>query len=157
MHHAHVDRIVHIELGRRARAVKCVSLRDEVLSEHFPGNPVLPGVFLLEALAQTAGVLLWKSTDERRLAVLASIDRARFVSFARPGDALLLDVEIEGETEETARIHGRASRDGCDVALARMTFRLVEPETLIAPPHAPAYRQMLATWLGEYPAPPAHA
>ncbi|MDQ2765526.1 MAG: beta-hydroxyacyl-ACP dehydratase [Gemmatimonadota bacterium] len=151
MHHAHVDRIVSVEPGRCARALKCVSLRDEALGEHFPGNPVLPGVFLLEALAQTAGVLLWKSTGEHRLAVMASVDRARFVSFARPGDSLQLDVEIEEQTENNARIRGRASRDGADIAVARMTFWLVEPETLIAPLYAPAYRQMIATWLGEYP------
>ena len=78
MHHAHVDRIVLLEPGRCARGMKCVSLRDEALGEHFPGNPVLPGVFLLKALAQTEGVLLWKSASERRMAVLASIDRARF-------------------------------------------------------------------------------
>ena len=151
MHHAHVDRIVQLEPGKCARALKCVSLRDEALGEHFPGNPVLPGVFLLEALAQTAGVLLWKSTGERRLALMASIDRARFVSFARPGDSLQLDVEIEAQAQASARIHGRASREGCDVAVARMTFRLVEPGTLITPFHLPAYRQMIETWLGEYP------
>lgn len=151
MHHAHVDRIVSLEPGRSARALKCVSLRDEALGEHFPGNPVLPGVFLLEALAQTAGVLLWKSTGEQRLAVMASIDRARFLSFARPGDALQLDVEIEEHAGDIARIRGRASCDGRDVAVSRMSFRLVEFESLIAPYYAPAYRQMIATWLGEFP------
>jgi 3-hydroxyacyl-[acyl-carrier-protein] dehydratase len=151
MRHAHVDRIVSLELGRCARALKCVSLRDEALGEHFPGNPVLPGVFLLEALAQTAGVLLWKSTAEERFAVMVSIDRARFVSFARPGDTVQLDVEIEERTRDVARIRCRASRDGRDVALSRMTFRLVASDSLIAPYYAPAYRQMIATWLGEYP------
>jgi 3-hydroxyacyl-[acyl-carrier-protein] dehydratase len=151
MHHAHVDRILHIQPGRCACAVKCVSLRDEALGEHFPGNPVLPGVFLLEAIAQTAGVLLWKSTDERRLAVMASIDRARFVSFARPGDALQLDVDIETLAEDHARIIGRASREGDEVAHVRMTFRLVDPGSLIAPLYVPAFRQMMATWLGAYP------
>ena len=151
MHHAYVDRIVLLEPGRCARGIKCVSLRDEALGEHFPGNPVLPGVFLLEALAQTAGVLLWKSASERRLAVLASIDRARFVAFARPGDTLMLDVEIEAQTLDTARVRARASREGEDVALARITFRLVESAALVAPSHEVAFRQMIATWLGEYP------
>lgn len=151
MHHAHVDRIVSLEPGRCARALKCVSLRDEALGEHFPGNPVLPGVFLLEALAQTAGVLLWKSTAEERFAVMVSIDRARFVSFARPGDTVQLDVEIEESSADAARIRSRASRDGRDVALSRMTFRLVASDSVIAPYYLPAYRQMVATWLGDYP------
>jgi 3-hydroxyacyl-[acyl-carrier-protein] dehydratase len=151
MRHAHVDRIVSLELGRCARALKCVSLRDEALGEHFPGNPVLPGVFLLEALAQTAGVLLWKSTREERFAVMVSIDRARFVSFARPGDTLQLDVEIEELTPDVARVHCRASLDGRDVAAARMTFHLAPGESIIAPCYAPVFRQLVATWLGEYP------
>ncbi len=152
MNHAHVDRIVSLEPGRCASAIKCVSLRDEALGEHFPGNPVLPGVFLLEALAQTAGVLLWKSANERRMAVMASIERARFVSFARPGDRLFLDIEIEELAVDVARVRARATREGDDVALARMTFRLVEPCSLIGPSYEIAFRQMIATWLGEYPA-----
>jgi 3-hydroxyacyl-[acyl-carrier-protein] dehydratase len=149
--HAHVDRITYLEVGHCARAIKCVSLRDDALGEHFPGNPVLPGVFLLEAIAQTAGVLLWKSTAERRLAVLATIDRARFTAFARPGDALQLDITIEAMTEDAARVLGRASRDGDDVAQTRMTFQLVEPDSLVAPAFAAVFQQMMRTWLGEYP------
>ncbi|MEP7065367.1 MAG: 3-hydroxyacyl-ACP dehydratase FabZ family protein [Gemmatimonadota bacterium] len=151
MHHAHVDRIVEIVPGERARAIKCVSLRDDALGEHFPGNPILPGIFLLEGIAQTAGVLLWRSTNEQRFAVMASIDRARFLAFARPGDALLLEVDIEALTADTARIRGRASRANQEVAVVRMTFRLVEPESLIAPAFEAAYRSMMATWLGDYP------
>ena len=82
---------------------------------------------------------------------MASIDRARFLRFARPGNAVQLDVEIEMLAEEHARIIGRASHGGCDLAHTRMTFRLVEPLTIIAPQLFPAYRQMMATWLGEYP------
>lgn len=151
MHHAHVDRILCIQPGRHARAIKCVSLSDAALSEHFPGNPILPGVFLLEGIAQTAGVLLWKSTAEQRLAVMASIDRARFRRFARPGDALLLDVDIESLTPEHARILGHARCADAEVASVRMTFRLVEPSALIASAHLPAFLQMLTTWLGNYP------
>lgn len=151
MHHAHVDRILRIEPGHCARAITCVSLRDAALGEHFPGNPVLPGVFLLEGIAQTAGVLLWKSTDEQRMAVMASIDRARFLRFARPGDALQLDVEVESLTADHARIIGHATCGDSKIAHTRMTFRLVAPESLIAASYLPAYRQMMATWLGDYP------
>lgn len=152
MHHAHVDRILRIEPGHCATAIKCVSLRDEALGDHFPGNPVLPGVFLLEGIAQTAGVLLWKSTNEQRLAVMASIDRARFLYFARPGETIQLDVEIETLTAHHARILGRASRGDAEIARTRITFRLVEPRALISQLHFPAFQQMMATWLGEFPA-----
>jgi 3-hydroxyacyl-[acyl-carrier-protein] dehydratase len=151
--HAHVDRITQLEVGHCARAIKCVSLRDDALGEHFPGNPILPGVFLLEAIAQTAGVLLWKSTAERQLAVLASIDRARFTAFARPGDALQLDVTIEAISDHAARILGRASRGNDEVAQTRMTFQLVDALSLVAPAFADSFKQMMCTWLGEYPEP----
>jgi 3-hydroxyacyl-[acyl-carrier-protein] dehydratase len=151
MHHAHVDRILCIQPGCHARAIKCVSLSDAALSEHFPGNPILPGVFLLEGIAQTAGVLLWKSTDEQRLAVMASIDRARFLCFARPGDSLHLDVDIETLTSDHARIIGHARCGEAEVANVRMTFRLIEPSALIAAAYLPAFLQMLSTWLGNYP------
>jgi 3-hydroxyacyl-[acyl-carrier-protein] dehydratase len=154
MHHSHVDRILHIDIGRCAHAVKCVSLRDAALGEHFPGNPVLPGVFLLEGIAQTAGVLLWKSTEEKRLAVLASVDRARFLGFARPGDSLALEVDIEHLASDHARVVGHAIRGGCALAHMRMTFRLVEPHTLIDPYYLPAFRQVMETWMGHYPSEP---
>lgn len=151
MHHAHVDRILRIEPGRSASALKCVSLRDEALGEHFPVNPMLPGVFLLEGIAQTAGVLLWKSTEEQRLAVMASIDRARFLCIARPGDTIRLEVAIESLTADHARIIGHAACGDSEIAHCRMTFRLLEHRALIAPSHYEAFQQLMATWLGNYP------
>src|SRR5829696_3345335 len=84
--HFWLDRILHLEPGVRASGVKAVALAEDQFDAHFPGNPVLPGVYLLEGLAQTAGVLIHQSIEGRLLAVLVSIERARFLAFARPGD-----------------------------------------------------------------------
>ncbi len=109
MRHFHLDRIESIEVGVRAVGLRAVALSDDVFTEHFPGNPVLPGVYVLEGLAQTAGVLLWESAGRARLAVLVSVDRARFTSFARPGEVVRLAVDIDSQDERAARVRGVAS------------------------------------------------
>ena len=144
MRHFHLDRIVELERGVRAVGVRGVGLNDDVFAEHFPGNPVLPGVYLIEGLAQTAGMLLWESCDHTRIAVMVSVDRARFTSFARPGDTVRLTVEIDSYDD-------RASVDERQVAVAALTFSMQSPDSVIAPPFLPFWEQIVAVWLGRYP------
>jgi 3-hydroxyacyl-[acyl-carrier-protein] dehydratase len=150
MRHYWLDRILELEPGARAVGIKGVALADDAFTEHFPGNPVLPGIYVLEGLAQTAGVLLDRTTDGRRIAVMASIERARFVGFARPGDQVRLAIEVESLQEDAARVMGSATADGRAVASARFTFTLVEPERLIPAVYHPFWRQAMAVWRGEY-------
>jgi 3-hydroxymyristoyl/3-hydroxydecanoyl-(acyl carrier protein) dehydratase len=149
--HFHLDRIVHLERGVKASGVKAVALSDDVYTEHFPGNPVLPGVYLLEALAQTAGMLLWESCDHSRIAVMVSIDRARFPSFARPGDTVNLVVEIDSYDDRAARVRGVASVENRQVATAGFTFSMQEPVAVIPALYQPYWEQAAAVWLGRYP------
>jgi 3-hydroxyacyl-[acyl-carrier-protein] dehydratase len=151
MRHYWVDRVPEIEPGVRAAGLKAVALSEDSFTDHFPGNPVLPGVHLLEGLAQTAGVLLHATTHGARIAVMASIDRARFVSFARPGDLVRLEVEIESRDADAARVFGRARAGEREVAVARFTFRLLEPDTFIPEAFRPFWEGAMATWRGEYP------
>lgn len=153
MRHYWVDRVPEIEVGVRAVGLKAVALSEDSFTDHFPGNPVLPGVHLIEGLAQTAGVLLHRTTNGERLAVMVSVDRARFLSFARPGDLLRLEVEIESLDETAARVKGTARAGERPVAAAHLTFRLVEPDTLIPNACRPFWEQAMATWRGEYPVP----
>lgn len=150
MRHFFVDRVIELEKGVRAAGVKAVALSDDAFDAHFPGNPVLPGVHLLEGLAQTAGVLLARSTEGRRLALMASIERARFLAFARPGDLVRLEVEIESLDEAAARVMGAARRGPAVIASARFLFRLVEPDRVIAPAYRPVWEAALSTWCGDY-------
>lgn len=151
MRHFHLDRIISLEPGVRAVGVRSVALSDDVFTEHFPGNPVLPGVYLVEGLAQTAGLLLWESSHHTRIAVMVSIDRARFTSFARPGDSVRLAVEIDSYDEKVARVRGVATVDERQVAAAALTFSLQEPESVIPPIFLPYFAQAADVWLGRYP------
>lgn len=153
MRHYWLDRIVEIVPGRRAVGVKCVSLAEDHFDAHFPGNPVLPGVCLLEGLAQTAGVLLHETTGGRKLALMVSIDRVRFAAFARPGDQVRLAVEVEALDDSTARLRAEAAVADRVIASGRLTFKLVDPDSLIPPAFAPFWQQVMDTWLGRYPEP----
>jgi 3-hydroxymyristoyl/3-hydroxydecanoyl-(acyl carrier protein) dehydratase len=151
MRHFWLDRIVHLVPGVRATGVKAVALAEEQFDAHFPGNPVLPGIYLLEGLAQTAGVLIHQSIEGRRLAVLVSIERARFLAFARPGDQVRLEAQLESLEGTVARARGTALVGDRSLASARFTFTLVAPDRLIPEVYQPFWRQMIETWLGRYP------
>jgi 3-hydroxyacyl-[acyl-carrier-protein] dehydratase len=148
--HFHLDRITLLEPGVRAVGVRSVALSDDVFTEHFPGNPVLPGVYLVEGLAQTAGLLLWESSQHARIAVMVSIDRARFTSFARPGDSVRLAVDIDSYDEKVARVRGVATVDERQVAAAALTFSMQEPESVVPPMFLPYFAQAADVWLGRY-------
>jgi 3-hydroxyacyl-[acyl-carrier-protein] dehydratase len=93
-----VDRVLEIETGKRIRALKNVSANEPYFTGHFPGRPVMPGVLMLEALAQAAALLSFQTLgigpDDRTVYYFAGIDGARFKRPVVPGDQLLLDVEI---------------------------------------------------------------
>ena len=150
MRHYWLDRILDLQPGVRATGVKAIALAEDEFESHFPGNPVLPGVCLLEGLAQTAGVLLGETTAGKRIALMVSVDRARFLAFARPGDQVTLTVEVEALDADTARVRGEAAVGGRPVASARLTFRLVDPGALIPAAFHPFWRQTMDVWLGRY-------
>jgi 3-hydroxyacyl-[acyl-carrier-protein] dehydratase len=93
-----VDRIVEIELGKRAVGLKNVTINEPFFPGHFPHNPVMPGVLIIEALAQAAAVLAFKTEgtipDKDAMVYFASVDNVRFKRPVVPGDQLMLEVEI---------------------------------------------------------------
>lgn len=153
MRHYWLDRIIDLQPGVRATGVKAVALAEDEFESHFPGNPVLPGVYLLEGLAQTAGVLLSETTAGKRVALMVSVDRARFLAFARPGDQVLLTVEVEALDDDLARVRGAATVGERAIASARLTFRLLDIATLIPAGFHPFWQHAMDTWLGRYPEP----
>lgn len=97
---------MEFESGRRATAIKNVSLAEEHLHDHFPGFPVMPQSLLIEAMAQTSGILVGEARNFQEKVILAKVTRAVFHELARPGDQLRLEAEIENLTEEAATIKG---------------------------------------------------
>jgi len=90
-----VDRILEIEEGKRAVGLKNVSANEPFFAGHFPGYPVMPGVLIAEALAQVAAVAMLKTEANRgKIGLLAGIDQFRFRDQVKPGDTLILEMEI---------------------------------------------------------------
>lgn len=90
-----VDKILELEEGNRAVGIKNVTANENFFNGHFPSYPVMPGILIVEALAQVSGVvMLTKEGNQGRLGLLAGIDKCRFKKQVRPGDQLRLEVEI---------------------------------------------------------------
>jgi 3-hydroxyacyl-[acyl-carrier-protein] dehydratase len=94
-----VDRVLEIETGKRIKALKNVTINEPFFVGHFPHRPVMPGVLIIEAMAQAAGLLsfdaLGAGTDDKSVIYFAGIDSARFKRPVEPGDQLIMDVSIE--------------------------------------------------------------
>jgi len=114
-----VDRVVDVVPGKSIVAAKNVSANEAYFQGHFPGHPVMPGVLILEALAQAGGILAWESvSDEERIWILylVGIEEARFKQIVRPGDQLMLHVELLKRRRNLWRFAARAEVDGKVVA-----------------------------------------
>lgn len=124
MNYALVDRFLELEKGRRARAVKCVTLGEPFVC----GLDGFPPTLVLEALLQTGGVLARAGTGFRRRSVLGKIESAEFPSGARAGDRMLLDVDVLLSRPEGTLCEGVATVDGRVVGRARFLIVFVPPE-----------------------------
>ena len=129
-----VDRIV--ELGaERIVGIKNVTVNEPFFTGHFPDFPVMPGVLIVEAMAQTAGVLVLKNIPDResKLVLLVSIDAARFRRPVVPGDQLRLEMTVIKRKGTVAKMAGRAVVDGVTVAEAEVMCKLQDKEPAALP------------------------
>jgi UDP-3-O-[3-hydroxymyristoyl] N-acetylglucosamine deacetylase / 3-hydroxyacyl-[acyl-carrier-protein] dehydratase len=123
-----VDRILELVENKSAVGIKNITINESFFEGHFPGHPVMPGVLIVEAMAQVAGVLMLHKAETRgKLAYLLGIDNAKFRRAVRPGDQLRFEVEVKKIKGRTGKIQGYAFVEGKTVAEAEMTFSLVEP------------------------------
>jgi UDP-3-O-[3-hydroxymyristoyl] N-acetylglucosamine deacetylase/3-hydroxyacyl-[acyl-carrier-protein] dehydratase len=121
-----VDRVTILEKGRRAVGIKNVTINDYFFRGHFPGRPVMPGVIIVEAMAQVAAVMMLASEENKgKLAFFLSIDNVKFRKPVVPGDQLVLEVEAIKVKSKTAQVRGRALVDGKVVAEADFVCALV--------------------------------
>ena len=102
-----IDKFVEFESGERAVAVKNVTLAEEHLHDHFPGFCVMPECLMIEAMAQTAGILVGEAKKFQEKVILAKIKKAVFFRYVRPGDTLKLEAQIEMITDEAASSSGK--------------------------------------------------
>ncbi len=111
-----VDRVIEMKEGESIVALKNVTINEPFFNGHFPNRPVMPGVLILEALAQAAGILAYKSTNtfpsEGVLYYFAGIDNARFRRVVEPGDQLRLEVKLLRAKREIWKLEGSAYVDG---------------------------------------------
>ena len=120
-----VDRITELEEGKRAVGLKNVTINEEYFNGHFPGYPVMPGVLIVEALAQVGAVAMLKKEENRgRLAFFAGIDNCRFKRQVVPGDTLKLEVEITRLRGPIGKGKAIATVDGEVACEAEITFAL---------------------------------
>lgn len=123
-----VDRVVEIEEGKRIVALKNVTMNEPFFPGHFPHHPVMPGVLIVEAMAQAAAVLSFKSMgtvpDENQVVYFAGIDKVRFKRPVMPGDQLLMEVEITASKRNIYKYLGVARVDGEVAAEAELMCAL---------------------------------
>ncbi len=120
-----VDRILEVEPGRRAVGLKQVTINEPFFQGHFPGYPIMPGVLIVEALAQVGAVAVLSLPENRdKLALFAGIDHFRFRRPVVPGDSLRLEVELTRMRGTVGKGQARALVDGQVVADGELTFAL---------------------------------
>jgi len=123
-----IDRVVEIEPLKRIVAIKNITINEEVFAGHFPGAPVFPGVMIIEAMAQTGAVLLFREIPNReeKLLYFTSIEEARFRRPVVPGDQLRLEATVLKYRMGYAKLQAIATVDGQVVAEATITSVLAD-------------------------------
>lgn len=123
-----VDRILQIEPGKRIVGIKNVTINEPFFQGHFPGNPIMPGVLVVEAMGQVGGLMLFNSVEEpeKWLVYFAGIDKVRFRNPVMPGDQVVFELEMLRMRGTTCRMKGTAKVDGKVATQAELMAMLVE-------------------------------
>lgn len=124
-----VDRVMDVEAGKRCKGLKNVTINESFFLGHYPGHPVMPGVLILEAMAQAGAVLLLTNPDNvGKTPLIGAINSARFRRPVVPGDQLIMDVELAWTKASYGCLRGTATVDGEVAAEMEITFKLESKE-----------------------------
>ena len=121
-----IDKFVEFKSGQSAVAVKNVTLAEEHLHDHFPGFPVMPECLMIEAMAQTAGILVGEAKKFQEKVVLAKIKKCVFFNYVKPGDTLKIEAKIESIAPEAAGITGKITRQDKLIAEIDLMFSHID-------------------------------
>jgi beta-hydroxyacyl-ACP dehydratase FabZ len=123
-----VDRVVELDPGKRIVGLKNVTVNEQFFQGHFPGAPVMPGVLIIESMAQVAGVLIYRDMPDRarKLIYFTGIENAKFRRPVTPGDQLLVEMELISRRNTFGKMAGRATVDGKLAAEATVLFAIVD-------------------------------
>jgi beta-hydroxyacyl-ACP dehydratase FabZ len=121
-----VDRIVELEPEKRIVGLKNVTINEQFFQGHFPGAPVMPGVLIIESMAQVAGVMIYRDLPdkEKKLIYFTGIENAKFRRPVLPGDQLRIEMELLSRHSNFGKMQGRATVDGKLVAEAVVLFAI---------------------------------
>lgn len=114
--------MLELRAGEYARAVRTVPADAEFLQDHYPGFPLVPHSLLIESMAQTAGILLGKSSGFSKDVILAKIDKAEFFAIARPGDRLVIEARMAETRDEGARMECRITCGEREIGRGSLVF-----------------------------------
>jgi 3-hydroxyacyl-[acyl-carrier-protein] dehydratase len=123
-----LDRVVELEEGKSCRALKNVTGNETFFEGHFPGNPIMPGVLIVEAMAQACGIAAFASVKDPggKLVLFAGIEKARFKRPVVPGDQLVIETEYVADKLGVWRFSGKATVDGQLAANAEIRIAVVD-------------------------------
>ena len=123
-----IDRVLEIESDKRIVCVKNVTINEQFFEGHFPGAPVMPGVLIVEAMAQSAAVLVLRDIPnrEQKLFLFGGVDKARFRKPVVPGDQLRIACDVMQRRSTSIRVHGVATVEGAVVAEADLLSIMVD-------------------------------
>jgi len=123
-----VDRITHFEAGKRIVGIKNVTINEPFFQGHFPGHPIMPGVLILEAMAQVGGLLLMDavSSPEDKVVYLMAVDNVKWRRPVTPGDQVMFELELLQHRRHVCRMKGKGFVDGAVVAEADLMARIVD-------------------------------
>ncbi len=121
-----IDKFVEFESGKRAVAVKNVTLAEEHLHDHFPGFPVMPECLMIEGMAQTAGILVGEAKQFEEKVILAKIKKCVFFDYVKPGDTLRLEARIDSIAAEAASTSGKITCEDKLIAEIDLMFSHID-------------------------------